>query len=163
MQCARRVGRWGVIGALVAAIAAPNPAAADNLPSLSLEVRSISLAANRDSPELCLGLSEAVGHRANTSLDSYITTDPAARLTVSARDRRLCISGLGFGTSYALTLKSGLPGSLHTLATDWRAQIAVPNRPPEFDFVPPGRILPRLGPQAVDLRSVNITKLRVAL
>src|SRR5579884_1444490 len=106
MEFARSVGRWGRIGALFAAIAAPISPAADSPSSQSLDIRSVSLAANRDIPELCLELSEAVGHRPNAPLESYVASDPAARLSVSTHGRHLCISGLAFGATYTLTLKS---------------------------------------------------------
>ncbi|HLG88306.1 MAG TPA: MG2 domain-containing protein [Alphaproteobacteria bacterium] len=158
MGFARMVGRWG---ALFAAIVAPVSLAAD--PSPPLEIRSVSLAANRDVPELCLTFSEALGHRPSIPLQSYLAVEPAADIVAAAHDQRLCITGFAFSTAYTLTLKAGLPGTVHILPADWRTQFSVPGRPPELDFTPPGRIVPRLGPQSIELRSVNISRLRVEL
>lgn len=149
--------------ALCLFVAALPARGADAPPASSLQIASYEVAANRDAPEACILFSESISRQPNAALDSFVAVDPAVTLSVSSRDHRLCLTGFGFGASYAVTLKPGLPGTLHALAQEARLQIAIPDRPPEFDFAETGNVLPRIGASGLQLRSVNISKLDVAV
>src|SRR6201996_8421872 len=107
-----------------------------------VEVQRYELTANQDTPELCFILSESVARRPATPLESFVTTEPAATLSATPRNDRLCLTGFSFGSSYTITLKAGLPGITGQLAKDAPFRVDIPNRPPELDFATGGDVLP---------------------
>ena len=128
-----------------------------------VEVQRYELTANQDTPELCFILSESVARRPATPLESFVTTDPAATLSATPRNDRLCLTGFSFGNSYTITLKAGLPGIAGQLAKDAQFRIDIPNRPPELDFATGGEVLPRIGGEGLPIRSVNVPKIDVTI
>jgi uncharacterized protein YfaS (alpha-2-macroglobulin family) len=148
--------------ALSAPLAAPaDPAAA---PPAAVEVQRYELAANQDVPELCFVLSESVARRPATPLESFIAVEPAATLSATPRNDRLCLTGFGFGNGYTITLKAGLRGIAGLLAKDMQFRIDIPNRPPELDFAAPhSDVLPRIGAEGLPIRSVNVPKIDVRI
>jgi hypothetical protein len=138
----------------------PHAGLADPSP---VEVQRYELTANQDVPELCFILSESVARRPATPLESFVTTEPAATLSATPRNDRLCLTGFSFGNGYTITLKAGLPGIAGQLAKDAQFRIDIPNRPPELDFATAGEVLPRLGGQGLPIRSVNVPKIDVRI
>src|SRR6185437_11843517 len=132
-------------------------------PASPVEVQRYELTANQDTPELCFILSESVARRPATPLESFVTTDPAATLSATPRNDRLCLTGFSFGNSYSITLKGGLPGIAGQLAKDTQFRVDIPNRPPELDFAAQGEVLPRLGGEGLPIRSVNVPKIEVRI
>ncbi|HEX4505927.1 MAG TPA: MG2 domain-containing protein [Alphaproteobacteria bacterium] len=128
-----------------------------------VEVQRYELTANQDTPELCFILSESVARRPATPLESFVTTEPAATLSATPRNDRLCLTGFSFGSSYTITLKAGLPGIAGMLAKDAQFRIDIPNRPPELDFATGGEVLPRIGGEGLPIRSVNVPKIDVRI
>ena len=125
----------------------------------SVEVQRYELTANQDTPELCFVLSESVARRPATPLESFVATEPAATLSATPRNDRLCLTGFSFGGGYTITLKAGLPGIAGQLAKDAQFRVDIPNRPPELDFAAQGEVLPRLSGQGLPIRSVNVPKI----
>lgn len=133
-------------------------------PASALGVLKYDLAANQDDPELCFTLSESVARQPANALESFISVDPAVKLSATPRNDRLCLSGFAFGGSYTLSLKAGLPGIASQLAKDLQYRIDIPNRPPEYGFATPqGDVLLRLGNDGLPIRSVNMAKIDVRI
>jgi uncharacterized protein YfaS (alpha-2-macroglobulin family) len=153
---------------LIAARAAyaATPATAVN-PAPALEILKYDVAANRDTPELCFLLSQTIARQPGVALETFISADPAAKLTATPRNNRLCLTGFAFGGRYTLSLKAGLPGVSGVLAKDAQYKISIPDRPPELSFTSPdGDILPRVSPPGsplagLPIRSVNVPKIAV--
>ncbi len=139
---------------------APNPV---------VDVLNYELAANRNVPEVCFHLSQTIIRQAESPLESFVLTEPSVKLSARPRNNALCLTGFGFGVTYAVTLKAGLPGVSGTLAKDASFHIQIPDRPPELGFVSPtAEILPRLGSNGtagagLPLRSVNVAAIDVAV
>jgi uncharacterized protein YfaS (alpha-2-macroglobulin family) len=125
------------------------------------------IAANRDTPELCFLLSQTIARQPGVALETFISADPAAKLTATPRNNRLCLTGFVFGGRYTLSLKAGLPGVSGVLAKDAQYKISIPDRPPELSFTSPdGDILPRVSSPGLPfaglpVRSVNVPKIAV--
>jgi uncharacterized protein YfaS (alpha-2-macroglobulin family) len=149
----------------ILAIATPQRGhAAPTNPAPALNILKYDLAANQDTPQLCFLLSETVARQPGTPLEAYVGTIPAAKLSVTPRNNRLCVTGFAFGNTYTVTIKAGLPGVSGVLAQDLQYRIAIPNRPPELDFSnPSGDVLPRAGAKGLPIRSVNIPKIAVEI
>src|SRR5579859_5590538 len=154
-------GTVGIAITLFVPHAAPADPTAPQPPAV--EVQRYDLAANQDTPELCFVLSESVARRPATPLESFVATDPAATLSATPRNDRLCLTGFSFGNSYTITLKAGLPGIAGRLAKDTQFRVDIPNRPPELDFASQGEVLPRLGGEGLPIRSVNVPKIDVRI
>jgi uncharacterized protein YfaS (alpha-2-macroglobulin family) len=134
------------------------------VPPAGLDVQRYELAANQDVPELCFVLSESVARQPATPLENFIAVEPAAALSVTPRNDRLCLTGFGFGNGYTVTLKAGLPGIGRLLAKDVQFRIDIPTRPPELDFpAPHSDVLPRIGADGLPIRSVNVPKIDVRI
>jgi uncharacterized protein YfaS (alpha-2-macroglobulin family) len=157
-----RSGIW--LGAVCITIGMVLPHRPDSAAAVSpapapvpLDVLNYELHANQDTPELCFRLSRTVLRQPDKPLESFVSTDPAARLSARPRNNFLCLSGFGFGVTYTVTLKAGLPGLTGTLGRDAQFRVQIPNRPPELGFVSPSAdILPRLGTDGLPIRSVNL-------
>ena len=134
--------------------------AATDGPRPQFEILKYDLAANQDTPELCVLFSESVARSPAMPLESFVTVDPAATLSATPRKDRLCLTGFSFGHGYMLSLKAGLPGVSGALLKDGHFRVEIPNRPPEFAFATPaGDIVPRIGSQGLPIRSVNMPKI----
>lgn len=55
--------------------------------------------------------------------------EPETQVAYRALGRKLCLDGLSYGSSYAVTLKSGLPGEIGALEKDAVIDIAIGDRP----------------------------------
>jgi uncharacterized protein YfaS (alpha-2-macroglobulin family) len=165
MRVAFGVPIWTGLCLAFTTLPAANAAPVDRTAAAqSLNVLKYELAANQDSPELCFLFDGRLARQTGAAPESFVMVEPAAKLTTSVRDRKLCLTGLGFGTHYTISLKAGLAGVSATLGKDARFQITVPNRPPEFDFASPAAdILPRLPQQGLPIRSVNTPKIAIDL
>jgi hypothetical protein len=129
-----------------------------------LEVLKYQLAANQDSPELCFLLSQTIVRQPDAPLESFVAVEPAAKLSARPRNNTLCVTGFDFGLTYAVSLKSGLPGVSGTLPKDAQFRIQIPDRPPELSFVSPtAEFLPRLGSEGLPIRSVNTPRIAIEI
>ncbi|MEI6986956.1 MAG: MG2 domain-containing protein, partial [Rhodospirillaceae bacterium] len=93
-----------------------------------------------------------------------IKVAPPHNLKMVARDKTLCVEGLAHGSSYIVTLRQGLPGAGgNRLAETETRLVAIPNRAPGLAFRSAGYILPQVGAEGLQLRSINVesAKLRV--
>ncbi|MCC5867794.1 MAG: alpha-2-macroglobulin family protein, partial [Gammaproteobacteria bacterium] len=113
-----------------------------------------------DQPLLCLAFSAALDPAVDYS--AYVGIDAQVALAVSGQ--RLCIGGLGFGESHALTLRAGLPAADGTrLAAEIRETLSFADRPAVVRFAGGGVILPRIEADGVGIETVNVDALRVTV
>lgn len=114
------------------------------------------------SPRVCLTFSEPLVAGA-VDYGDYVQL-PDDDLSVSARDRQLCIEGMSHGSRLVFTLRAGLPAvSGETLVRAVEQSVYVRDRTPSVRF--PGRayVLPRTEAASVPLIAVNVSEVRVAI
>ncbi len=88
---------------------------------------------------------------------------PAAKPAIRVDGRRLCLTGLDFGTQYQAGLKAGLPAaSGHKLQSDKSVDLSLTDRPPLIAFRE-GLVLPRQSLAGVPITTVNVEKLHVTV
>ena len=74
----------------------------------------------------------------------------------SADDKQLCVEGLKHGERYAITLRAGLPSTVHeTLTKSAQFTIFVRDRKPFVRFTGKAYVLPKTGQRGIPLLSVN--------
>ena len=111
----------------------------------------------------CLIFNEPLDASGQTDYAGYLTLKPAAKPAIKVDGRRLCITGLAFGTQYQAGLKSGLPAaSGHKLPGDKTVDLSLTDRPPLIAFRE-GLVLPRQSLAGVPITTVNIQKLHVTV
>lgn len=138
-----------------------------SLPALAqgeapLTVSAVEVVAERDTPQVCVTLSDRLDREAGGDFRAFVGVAPPVPVNVVVRDRTLCVEGVQHGQTYTLTLKEGLPGQegRRLAATDTRT-VEVPNRRPSLAFRGSGFILPRSGAAGLTLRSVNVDRVRL--
>ena len=147
------------VAALVSGISGPSrgesPAALDGA---AFKVGTVEVAAERDAPQACFSFGGRLDKARAHAYAAFVeVTPPLPALSVVARDRTLCVEGLAHGATYTVTLRQGLPGADgQRLATAETHLIEVPNRAPALAFRGAGVILPRVGPEGLPLRAINV-------
>ena len=107
------------------------------------------------SPRACFQFSEELpGGRSDFS--PFVAVDGMDKPAVSANDKQLCVEGLKHGERYAITLRAGLPSTVHeTLAKSAQFTIFVRDRKPFVRFTGKAYVLPKTGQRGIPLLSVN--------
>src|SRR5262249_8700510 len=83
--------------------------------------------------------------------------------SIKVDGRRLCLTGLAFGTQYQAGLKAGLPAaSGHKLPVDKTVDLSLTDRPPLIAFRD-GLVLPRQSLAGVPITTVNVDKLHITI
>lgn len=116
-----------------------------------------------DRPQVCLQFDRRVLGTRQLSYDDYVRVEPETGIAYRALGRKLCLDGLSYGSSYAVTLKSGLPGEIGALEKDAVIDIAIGDREPSVGFQKQAYVLPKVGSTGVPLTTVNVdfTKLKL--
>ena len=153
------------VAAPVGAEATAPPPDATTEPSPSeappgFRVTAVEVAAERDHPEACFTFGDRLDKAQGTGYAHFVQitpTPPPPDFSVVARDSTLCVEGLTHGAAYHITLQAGLPGAGgKQLETAELHDITVPNRAPSLAFRGAGYILPRIGPDGLPLRTINV-------
>lgn len=111
----------------------------------------------------CLIFNEALDASGQTDYTAFLTLKPSARPAIKVDGRRLCLTGLAFGTTYQAGLKSGFPAaSGHKLPGDKTVDLSLNDRSPLIAFRE-GLVLPRQSLAGVPITTVNIDKLHVTV
>ena len=111
----------------------------------------------------CLIFNEPLDASGQTDYAAFLALKPAAKPAIKVDGRRLCLTGLAFGTQYQAMLKSGMPAaSGHKLAGDKTADLSLTDRPPLIAFRE-GLVLPRQSLAGVPITTVNVDKLHVTV
>ena len=126
-------------------------------------VTAVEVAAERDTPQACFTFGSPLDKARARGYAAFVeVTPPLPALSVVARDRVLCVEGLAHGTSYGVILRQGLPGANgQRLASAETHVVEVPNRAPALAFRGAGLILPRVGPEGLALRAINVEHARL--
>ncbi|WP_162917658.1 alpha-2-macroglobulin family protein [Dongia deserti] len=116
-----------------------------------------------DRPQVCLKFDRRVLGTRQLAYDDYVRVEPETQVAYRALGRQLCLDGLSYGSSYQVTLKSGMPGEIGALEKDEAIDVAIGDREPSVGFQKQAYVLPKVGSTGVPLTSVNVgfTKLKL--
>ncbi|HRN18582.1 MAG TPA: hypothetical protein PLU66_05790, partial [Trueperaceae bacterium] len=88
----------------------------------------------------------------------------APGLALEVEGQQLCVTGVVFGESYALTLRAGLPSTTgDSLVKDVPLEVYVRDRAPSVRFAGRTYVLPARGPRALPVETVNADHLDLRL
>jgi alpha-2-macroglobulin len=139
--------------------AAPAPPPTPSPTSLVYEYADVDT--TKAQAETCLIFNEPLDATGQTDYAAFFTLKPSAKPAIKIDGRRLCLTGLAFGTQYQAGLKAGLPAaSGHKLPGDKTVDLALTDRPPLIAFRD-GLVLPRQSLAGVPITTVNVERLHV--
>jgi uncharacterized protein YfaS (alpha-2-macroglobulin family) len=115
------------------------------------------------SPRACFQFSEALPEK-GTDFSPFVAVAGQDRPALSAKDKQLCVEGLKHGERYRVTLRAGLPSTVHEdLANSAEFTIFVRDRKPFVRFTGKAYVLPRTGQRGIPLLSVNTDAVAITI
>ena len=122
-----------------------------------------SVDSNATTPRACFQFSENLpGGR--TDFSPYVAVAGIDKPAISATDRQLCVEGLKHGERYAITLRAGLPSTVHeTLPKTNEYTMFVRDRQPFVRFSGKAYVLPRTGQRGIPVLSVNTKAVEISV
>ena len=125
-------------------------------------VADFSVDSDAASPRACFQFTEPLLQRADYA--PFVSVAGVDKPALSLDDKQLCVEGLSHGRTYDVTLREGLPSSVHEdLLKDAHFTIYVRDRTPSVRLAGKAYVLPSTGQQGVPLLSVNTGALDVTL
>ena len=125
-------------------------------------VLDYSIDADTASPRACFQFSEDLPARADFS--PFVALAGADKPALSAAEKQLCVEGLKHGETYTVTLRTGLPSTVHeTLSQSKDFSIYVRDRKPLARFASNAYVLPRSGQRGIPIVSVNSRAIAVEI
>ncbi len=126
-------------------------------------VLNYSVDSDAASPRACFQFSENLpGGR--TDFSPYVAVAGIDKPAISATDRQLCVEGLKHGERYAITLRAGLPSTVHEpLPKTGEYTVFVRDRQPFVRFSGKAYVLPKTGQRGIPLLSVNTKAVEVSV
>ncbi len=126
-------------------------------------VLNYSVDSNATSPRACFQFSENLpGGR--TDFSPYVAVAGIEKPAITASDRQLCVEGLKHGERYAITLRAGLPSTVHeTLPRTAEYNVFVRDRQPFVRFSGKAYVLPKTGQRGIPVLSVNTKTVEIAI
>lgn len=107
------------------------------------------------SPRACFQFSETLPEK-KTDFSPFVAVAGQDKPAISVSDKQLCVDGLKHGERYAITLRAGLPSTVHeTLAKTTEFTIFVRDRKPFARFSGKAYVLPKTGQRGIPVLSVN--------
>jgi len=117
-------------------------------------VLDYSVDADTASPRACFQFSEDLPAR--TDFSPFMVLAGTNKPAWSAAEKQLCVEGLQHGESYTVTLRAGLPSTVHeTLSKSADFSIYVRDRKPFVRFSTTAYVLPRTGQRGIPVISTN--------
>jgi alpha-2-macroglobulin len=131
--------------------------------AIPFHYETFEIATEGDRPEVCLEFDRRVLGTRQLAYDDYVRVEPEAQVAFRANGRKLCLDGMSYGSSYQVTLKSGLPGEIGALEKDEIVEVGIGDREPSVGFQKQAYLLPKVGSTGVPLTTVNVdfTKLKL--
>ena len=117
-------------------------------------VLDYSVDSDTASPRACFQFSESLPPR--TDFAPFVALAGTDKPALSATDKQLCVEGLRHGDTYRVTLRAGLPSTVHeTLSKSADFSIYVRDRKPSVHFSSTAYVLPRTGMRGIPVISTN--------
>jgi alpha-2-macroglobulin len=111
----------------------------------------------------CFSFTKSLSKANSVRHEDYISIQPQLKdMSVVAKNNRLCVSGMPFGSSYKVTLKKGLRGEGdYKLAEEQTVDLFIKHRAASIAFRERGYILPSKGPQLIPLKAINVPSVKI--
>ncbi len=131
--------------------------------AIPFHYETFEISTEGDRPEVCLEFDRRVLGTRQLAYDDYVRVEPETQVAFRANGRKLCLDGMSYGSSYQVTLKSGLPGEIGALEKDEIVEVGIGDREPSVGFQKQAYVLPKVGSTGVPLTTVNVdfTKLKL--
>ncbi|MBO1360470.1 alpha-2-macroglobulin family protein [Acetobacter sacchari] len=141
---------------------APNVQAESVKPVLNFQRLTLSTGGAR--PEVCLKFDRPLDSTATPQYADHLTLTPSLRPDVRVDDHDLCIGGLAWGARYQIALSSGVhDADGGRLAAPVHVTVSTGDRTPQLALGGGGYVLPRKTAAGVDVQTVNMDHVRVAV
>ncbi len=127
--------------------------------------RLLDYSVNSDavSPRACFQFSESLPGR-GTDFSPFVAVAGQDKPAVSATDKQLCVEGLKHGDRYQITLRAGLPSTVHeTLTKSAEYTVFVRDRKPFVRFSGKAYVLPKTGQRGIPVLSVNTGAVKLVI
>ena len=113
------------------------------------------------SPRACFQFSEQLPGR-RTDFSPFVAVEGIDKPAISASDKQLCVEGLKHGERYQITLRAGLPSTVHeSLTKSADFTVFVRDRKPFVRFSGKAYVLPRTGQRGIPVLSVNTSAVKL--
>ncbi len=122
----------------------------------SLRISGTSVDNENEPPRICLEFNDYMKETNAIHYEDYIRISPALSSNFFVDYRKVCIGGAAYGTSYAVTVRSGLPGKNRRLPEAVTVNIATGPSPPRIWFNQKEYIVADPGNPAFTLHSTNV-------
>ena len=125
-------------------------------------VLDYSVDSDTASPRACFQFSENLPRR--TDFSPFVVLAGTDKPALSAVEKQLCVEGLQHGETYTVTLRTGLPSTVHeTLSKSADFSIYVRDRKPTVHFSSTAYVLPRTGQRGIPVISTNTRAVAVEI
>ncbi len=125
-------------------------------------VLDYSVDADTASARACFQFSEDLPPR--TDFSPFVALAGVAKPALTAAEKQLCVEGLQHGETYAVTLRAGLPSTVHeTLSKSTDFAIYVRDRKPAVHFSSTAYVLPRTGQRGIPVISTNTRAIAIEI
>ena len=125
-------------------------------------VLDYSVDSDTASPRACFQFSENLPRR--TDFSPFVVLAGTDKPALSAVEKQLCVEGLQHGETYTVTLRAGLPSTVHeTLSKSADFSIYVRDRKPAVHFSSTAYVLPRTGQRGIPVISTNTRAVAVEI
>jgi len=125
-------------------------------------VLDYSVDADTSSPRACFQFSEDLPPRADFS--PFVALAGTDKPALTAAEQQLCVEGLQHGQSYTVTLRAGLPSTVHeTLSKSIDYSVYVRDRKPSARFSSRAYVLPRTGQRGIPVITTNTRAVAVEI
>jgi alpha-2-macroglobulin len=125
-------------------------------------VLDYSVDSDTASPRACFQFSEDLPRR--TDFSPFVALAGNDKPALSAAEKQLCVEGLQHGETYTITLRAGLPSTVHeTLSKSADFSIYVRDRKPAVHFSSTAYVLPRTGQRGIPVISTNTRAIAVEI
>ena len=125
-------------------------------------VLDYTIDADTASPRACFQFSESLPARSDFS--PFVVVSGTDKPALSVDERQLCVEGLKHGEHTSVTLRAGLPSTVHeTLSKSAEFSVYVRDRKPFVRFSTTAYVLPRIGQNGIPVVSVNTRSVAVEI
>jgi hypothetical protein len=129
----------------------------------TLKLQQSSANVDEGQPKLCLRFNEELPAPDTMHYGDYVQITPSLSSDFFVQGNSLCIGGAAYGTTYSVTVRSGLKVKQRTLPEAVTLSIETEHRKPALWFNQNDYILASKASQALSLQSVNVDKARFQL
>ncbi|WP_417912536.1 alpha-2-macroglobulin family protein [Candidatus Electronema sp. TJ] len=128
-----------------------------------LKIQKTEADTDSSRPKLCLSFNEELPSPDSFHYGDYIQVEPTMAADFSVEESKLCIGGAEYGSSYTVTVRSGMKVNERTLPETVTLTIETTHREPALWFNQNDYVLADRSNRGIGLNSVNVDKVRLKL